>query len=160
MEKNKVRTQLNIEHADIGFRNFVGEEGPYNKSGDRSFVVFLDDELAAELEAEGWNIKWPKENDKIDPEEDERRPYFQVTISFKYYPAKVYLINDDNPDNPSVEMIEEEAVGMLDWAELSNVDLVIRPYNWTMQGNSGVKAYLKAGYFTLVSDEFAKKYGV
>jgi hypothetical protein len=34
---------LSLENVRIGFRNFEGREGQYNKSGDRNFVVFLED---------------------------------------------------------------------------------------------------------------------
>ena len=146
---------LNIADARIGFRNFEGREGLYNKSGDRSFVVFLDDETAKTLFEEGWNVKFPKEREGIDPEEDDRSPHLQVSVSFDNYPANVFLISNDNPTR-----LDESEVSMLDWAELSNVDLVIRPYTWEVNGKSGIKAYLKAGYFTIITDMFAAKYGV
>ena len=144
-----------MESVQIGFRNFEGREGPYNRKGDRDFVVFLDREFAEELDKEGWNIKWPKPNDYINPEEDDRNPYLPVSVGFDYYPAKVYIISNEN-----VTMVGQDEVEMLDWAELENVDLVIRPYEWEVNGNSGIKAYLKAGYFTIVTNAFDDKYGI
>ena len=147
--------ELVMESVQIGFRNFEGREGPYNRKGDRDFVVFLDREFAKELEREGWNIKWPKPNDYINPEEDDRNPYLPVSVGFDYYPAKVYIISNEN-----VTMVGQDEVEMLDWAEMENVDLVIRPYEWEVNGNSGIKAYLKAGYFTIVTNAFDDKYGI
>lgn len=147
--------ELAMESVQIGFRNFEGREGPYNRKGDRDFVVFLDRDFAEELDAEGWNVKWPKPNPHIKPEEDDRNPYLPVSVGFEYYPAKVYIVSNDN-----VSVVGQDEVEMLDWAELENVDLVIRPYEWEVNGQTGVKAYLKAGYFTIVTNAFDDKYGI
>jgi len=147
--------QVSLENVRIGFRNFEGREGPYNKSGERSFAVFLDRQTADDLSNEGWNVKYPKVNDAIDPDEDTRDPYLQVSVGFDYYPANVFLISNGQPTK-----LTEVEVPMLDWAELENVDLVLRPYQWTVNNNSGIKAYLKSGYFTIVADRFAEKYGL
>lgn len=146
---------VNIENARIGFKNFEGREGMYNKAGERSFAVFLDEKTAEALLREGWNVKYPKERENVDPEEDTREPHIQVSISFDNYPANVFLISNDNATR-----VDESEVSMLDWAELENVDLVIRPYTWNVNGNSGIKAYLKSGYFTIITDAFAAKYGL
>ena len=155
-----VRKQLNLEGAQIGFRNFEGREGQYNRAGDRSFVVFLNEELANELEKEGWNVKWPKASDR-DPEEDTRQPYIQIAARYDNVPPKVYLISKSQKnEEPNINLLNESEIGMLDWSEFQQIDLVIRPYEYTVNGKSGVKAYLKTGYFTLSDDGFSSKYGL
>lgn len=146
---------VSLENVRIGFRNFEGREGMYNKKGERSFAVFLDHELAEQLAADGWNVKFPKDTRDIDPDEDTRQPYMQVSVGFDYYPANVFLISNEQPTK-----LSEDEVAMLDWAEIENVDVVLRPYEWSVNRNSGIKAYLKAGYFTIVADKFAQKYGL
>lgn len=147
---------LSLENVRIGFRNFEGREGMYNKAGERSFAVFLDRQTADQLASEGWNVKFPKElPNQVDPESDARDPYIQVSVGFEFYPANVIMISNDNPTRMS-----EEEVLMLDWAEIEKVDLVLRPYHWSVNNSSGIKAYLKSGYFTIVTDKFAAKYGL
>lgn len=150
-----VTQTVSFEGARIGFKNFAGKEGPYNKAGDRNFVVFLDDEVAAKMEADGWNIKFPKPNDKLEPDQDERQAYLPVAVSFGAIPPKVIVIMNDNPTK-----LDEAELDMLDWARILNVDLIVRPYNWEMNGNKGVKAYLKSIYVTIDVDEFEQKYGI
>lgn len=146
---------ITLESVSIGFRNFEGREGPYNKTGERFFSVFLDEMTARDLANEGWNVKFPKDTESIDPDQDSRNPYLQVSVGFEHFPANVFLISNGKPTR-----LSEQEVAMLDWAELENVDLVIRPYQWSVRNTTGIKAYLKSGYFTIVSDPFAAKYGL
>ena len=151
--QNKV---ISLENVRIGFRNFEGREGDYNNKGDRSFVVFLDDQTAKELAEEGWNVKFPKEQqDRVDPDQEGREAYLHISVGFEHFPANVFLISNGNPTR-----LAEEDVAMLDWAELESVDLVIRPYRWSVRNDTGIKAYLKNGYFSIVTDRFAAKYGL
>ena len=147
--------QLNIAGARIGFKNFTGLEGPYNKEGERSFAVFLDEELAETLLADGWNVKLPKLREFASDEEDTRQPHLAVEVAFGKFPPKIVTITNDIP-----KVLSEEEVNTLDWLEIENVDLVINPYHWSVNGNSGVKAYLKAIYATIESDMFSQKYGI
>ena len=147
--------QLNIAGARIGFKNFTGLEGPYNKEGERSFAVFLDEELAETLLADGWNVKLPKLREFDSDEEDTRQPHLAVEVAFGKFPPKIVTITNDIP-----KVLSEEEVNTLDWLEIENVDLVINPYHWSVNGNSGVKAYLKAIYATIESDMFSQKYGI
>ena len=153
-EEISMAKTINIENARIGFRNFSGETSPHNRSRERNCVVFLDMDTAKQLELDGWNIKYPKPKDNISPEDDERLPFLPVAVAFENFPPKVILISGE-----TVTRLGEEDISMLDWAEIENVDLVINPYHWEMNGNKGVKAYTKALYVTIVTDKFAEKYG-
>lgn len=144
-----VNKNIVIENARIGFRNFSGKEGKFNPAGRRNFCVFLETDLAKELESDGWNVRWLQPRD----EAEEPQPYLQVAVSFDNIPPKVILVT-----KKSKTPLDESSVDILDWAEIENVDLIIRPYNWDVNGKGGVKAYIKTMYVTIVEDEFESKY--
>lgn len=144
-----VNQNLIIENARILFRNFSGEASKYNRKGDRNFCVILDPEQASEMKNDGWTIRYLKPRDP----DDIPQPYMQVKVNFDNIPPQVILVTRKNKKS-----LDEDNIEMLDWAELARVDLIIRPYNWTMEGKSGVKGYLKTGYFTIVEDDFADRY--
>ena len=138
------------ENARIGFRNFSGKEGQYNPPGRRNFCIFIDNDKEAKAMADdGWNIRYLKPRDK----DEEPAAYLQVSVSFDNYPPKIILITSKGKTT-----ISENEVNMLDWAEIKNADVIVRPYNWNVNGKSGTKAYLKAMYVTIEEDEFASKY--
>lgn len=144
-----VNKNIVIENARIGFRNFSGKEGRFNPAGRRNFCVFLETDLARELESDGWNVRWLKPRD----ENDEDQAYLQVAVSFDNIPPKIILVT-----RKGKTILEESSVNVLDWAEIENVDVIIRPYNWDVNGKGGVKAYVKTMYVTIVEDEFEEKY--
>lgn len=146
---NKVTSNIVIEGARIGFRNFSGKEGKFNPAGRRNFCVFLDTDHAKKLETDGWNIRWLQPRD----EEEEPQASLQVSVAFNNYPPKIVQITSKGKTN-----LDESTINILDWAEIVECDIIIRPYNWEYNGKSGVKAYLKSLYVTIAEDEFESKY--
>lgn len=141
--------KLVLENASVIFRNFSGQPSQFNPEGKRNFCVLLDTEMANKLKSEGWNIRYsnPREDG------DEPQAYMQVAVSFDNYPPTIMLVTSKNKT-----LLKAEDVGMLDWAELEHIDMIIRPYSWEVNGNKGVKAYLKSMYVKVEEDAFSEKY--
>lgn len=146
----KAMDNLVIENARMIFKNFAGEESKFNRAGNRNFCVILDnDDDVQNLLELGWNIK------VLTPRDEDEKPvhYLQVSVGFGNIPPKITLIS-----GRTRTALTEDTVETLDYAEVENVDLIIRPYNWEVNGKTGVKAYLKTMYVSVVQDVFAGKY--
>lgn len=150
LEKKKI-DDIIMENAKIIFKNFAGRGDQYNREGDRNFCVVIDDEeVAQKLAEDGWNIKIRQ------PREEGDEPFYRLQVKVNYhsdFPPKVYTVT-----RKTKTLMDEDTIGSLDFAIIKNVDLVISPYQWEVNGKSGIKAYLKTMYATLEEDVFAAKY--
>lgn len=138
-----------LQDRRILFRNFSGEEGRFNAKGQRNFNVLLENEEAEAMLDDGWNVKYlqPRE------EGDLPQPRLEVSVHFGKNPPRVVLITSKGKTP-----LDESMISLLDWAEIELVDMIIRPYEWEVNGRAGVKAYLKSIYVTIREDELEKKY--
>lgn len=136
-----------VEGATIKFKNFAGEQRQYNPAGQRNFVLCLPDELAQQLSAEGWNVKWKPGRHPEDPDEA------QLTVKVKFKES-----GDERGKDPIAYLIQGRrklaldgrTVGILDRLAPLNIDLIVRPYVWDINGNVGITAYLDEIYYTAV----------
>lgn len=160
MTKDRLNNII-FENARILFRNFKGEQTKYNRKGSRNFcVVIEDDEVAENLLNDGWNVRITKPH----PEDPDYTPihYLPVAVSFDNRPANVYLVTMCKGKVKSKNKLDEDSIASLDYADIVGADLNINPYHWEVEDKSGiktgVKAYLKTGYFVIEEDDFAMKY--
>jgi hypothetical protein len=148
---------ITIENATLLYRNFAGEEGQYNRAGDRNFCVILPEDVAEMMARDGYNIKRrkPRDNDSDDEAGAIGDPYVQVKVSYKGRAPEIYLIGSKTRRR---NMLDEGLVPLLDTVEIAECDLRFSPYNWTVRGDSGVTAYLRKMYLTQFEDDLDLKY--
>jgi hypothetical protein len=142
------KTEL-FEDARIVFKNFKGAEGKYNQEGDRNFCLLLDQDRAERLFAKGWNVKSLRAKEEGDLEQ----PYLQVSVQHKNKPPKISIVTSKGKT-----YLEEEMCEILDWVDIARVDLILNPYEWSVNGKSGVKAYLKTLVAIIEEDYLELKY--
>lgn len=140
---------VTMENVRIIFRNFAGREGMYNREGDRNFAVLLDEKTAVAMAEDGWNVKALKSREEGDPDQ----PYLQVSVNFKGRPPRIVMVTSRGRTT-----LGEHECEVLDWADIKNVDLIVRPYEWAVNGKTGIKAYLKSIFVTIEEDELELKY--
>lgn len=140
---------VTIQGATLRYKNFSGVAKRFNAKGLRNFHVVLDDEFANILERDGWNIKWHDPKEEGDP----RWASIKVAVRFDNYPPKIWLVTDNGKT-----LLDEDTVGLLDDAEIKEVDLVLTASTGVMDGKDYVKAYLQKMFVTLDENDLEVKY--
>ena len=135
-------SRVTLRHVKIGrgrFRNFAGKKTDFNKDGKHVVTLFLDDETAAALKDEGWNVRYytPRSDDDDAPTPI---PILDCELRYDNYPPVVKLATGDT----ETEIDEEDLTNLnLDQADIIDVDVRLSPYSWhNSRGESGIKAYV------------------
>lgn len=140
---------LQIDDCRIVYRNFSGAASKFNREGDRNFAVVIPDEdIAAQLQDLGWNVK-------VRPAREEGEPPFitlGVKVKFNDRGPAVYLDSCG-----TLTKLNEDTIDCLDQIDISSVDLDIRPYTWEVNGRTGISAYLQSIKVTQLVDRFADR---
>lgn len=153
------KTQLlQINNAQLRYRNFEGRRGDFNNEGDRNFSVYIPNEEIAEAlrndvneYGAGWKVKIRAPRN----EEDEAMLHLPVKVKFTDRSApKVYLRSGNN----CVEL-NERNIKDLDDIRIAYCDLDIRPYDGEGRFGPHRTAYLQAIWVVqdLTGDRFASR---
>jgi hypothetical protein len=146
---------VTFEDVRILFRNFSGKAGRFNAEGDRNFCIALDDETAAGMMADGYNVRF------LQPriEGEEPQPILEVKVKYRKRdgtrtnPPRVVLITSRGKTN-----LDEDMVSVIDYAQIVYVDLIINPRRYSIGGREGISAYLRSIYVTIEEDALEMKY--
>lgn len=153
MNPDECPITVTFEDVELMFRNFSGKESPMNRAGARNFNIKLNREQAEELMACGWNVKKraPREDA---PEGAETVYHLKVNVKLDgQRPPKIILLSSRGK-NPLVG----DEVSMLDWAEITKCDVIIRAYHYNVGGEEGISAYLNSMYVEIFEDPLELKY--
>jgi hypothetical protein len=150
MAEKRFIPNVKLEGTRILFRNFAGAANRMNAKGNRNFNVVLTQELAEEMEQDGWNVKYlaPREEGEMP------LPILKVKVSFDVKPPRIVMVTSRGRTQ-----LGEDEVSLLDAAEIENVDLIVNPYRWTDDDNvEHITAYVKSLYVKIREDELELKY--
>lgn len=151
---SKREGEVTIENANIYWLNFSGEERKFNPKGTRNFHVDLDSAVAEKMLEDGWNVKYHEPREEGDP----AIPHVKVNVEFdKGRPPNIYVITAVTENRTK---LHAGTVEMLDSVDIVNVDLIISPYSWEINGKTGIAAYLKTMFVTIDEDELEQKYAL
>ncbi len=142
---------VTIENAKLRFRNFSGKAEKYNpQGGKRNFTIFLEPEKADELRALGYNVKQLAQRE----EDDRPQDIIKVTVNYgKGRPPRCVLVT-----SKSRTELGADEVWSFDVVDIKQADILIRPYDWVVNDETGRSAYLKTAFITVEEDELEKKY--
>lgn len=158
MARKNTENDITVRNAEFRYLNFAGRPTTYKPEGGvRSFQLILPPDVAREMDEFGWNVKMTRPRATATDEEIEKfesRPYVEVTVSYKIdeLAPKIALITDVQT------LLSEETAFLVDEADIVKMDVVINPSFWNVSGKTGVKAYLRKAFITIVQDDLDQEY--
>ena len=150
---------LIVEGATIlpgSYRNFSGAPDSFNPAGGKRYFNFVidDAEAAQQMREDGWNVKIKP------PREEGDSPFcfLKVAVSFPKPGSKGRPLDIAMFKAKGVNKLDEETVGLLDGAFITNANMTIRPYHWQTAGGSGIAAYVQELHAWVKEDYFSSDY--
>lgn len=157
---NRVNRSLRfveVPGGDLWYRNMQGTPDDFTPAGNRSFSVAISDELAEELESEGWTCITHKPRSSKDPDSP-IIARFRIKMNFdSQYPPKVYVASRDGKRRTQVDetWLDDQNIDRrgIEWC-----DIEVNPYNRTVNNKDWCSAYLSEITIKLKEGAFDYKY--
>lgn len=140
--------QVTLKNVRLLFRNFSGAKDRFGNEGKRTFCVILPEEAAADLIAQGVNVRRLKPRD----EDDEPEPFVKVNVKFGARPPKITVISGKH----RTILKDEGSLGTLDWADIQRADIQIRVWHNPERGFT--TCWLNKAFITVQEDELDTMY--
>ena len=159
MEKKNLTLELN--DVKLVKRNFRGEALPMNERGDRTCLIVLDHVLAKSLgfdsvkdlvdilQADEWKVGWFKQVD----EETEQEAFLPVKAVYgEKRKPNIYV-----KTGKKSQLMNEDTVSSIDYADISKVDVILRLHYWEYNGRTGYNNYIQSMEVTVVEDAISAR---
>lgn len=144
--------RLRLDEMPVIFKNFSGAKGPYNEAGVRTFSILVEDLSHADrLLEEGWALK-PLKN------EDGEIDAFHLPVKINYNSRQTPRIYKVSMSNRRRILLGETTVDILDHVPIEKADVIVNPYAWEVQGDTGIKAYCQTMYVVIAEDDLDIKW--
>jgi hypothetical protein len=163
----RVRDEVKLEGISLIWRNFAGEKKLYNENGKRQFAIPLEEEMALELYFAGWNVK-DNSNKVNDPTHSAEEVLYHLDVTVKMdskVPPRLFVVakkwSEKEQGQISVRTLVDDIdvpLSILDFAPIDYADVILRPFNWDVNGKQGVSGYLKTLFAFLRVDDLEAKY--
>lgn len=126
------------------WRNFGGEMR-FNETGKRNFNVKLEEDVALQMQADGFNVKPLR---ALDDDDDNDGYRIEVKVNFNNRPPQVWMVSGNTRT-----LLDEGAINILDYADIEKASLMINPSEWESATGSGIAAYLHKAVIYLRQDD-------
>lgn len=146
----KNRTKKEFVDASVAMRNFSGRAEQFNERGRRNFAIFISEEQAEQLQAEGFSVRRTRPQN----EGDLGSPFVKIFVNMDGdYPPKVYLVNSQGK-----VLLDIDTVGELDYTDIERWDVIATPWEWEYNGKTGMKLLAYRIYAVVEEYEIEKMY--
>lgn len=157
---NRVNRSLKFEEVpgtDLWWRNMQGAPTDFTPAGTRNFAIAISDEMADELEAEGWTCISRKPRNSSDPDSP-ILARFKIKMNFNSAnPPRIYIASSDGKRRTQVDeqYLDDQNIDRrgIEWC-----DIAVNPYNRTVNGKDWCSAYLSELTIKLQEGAFDYKY--